>query len=248
MAAVRRNGSRLARFEEATGRPMVGLALAVVPIYVAQALTEDTSSWATRPLAIARIGIQIAMGVDVAIRTYLAPRRLAFLATHKLDVVAIAAPPFRAARELVAMRSILRRPGVTRFAVFSVTVITGCALVVYATEHDRDGASIQSVGDAFWWATVTTTTVGYGDEVPITDQGRMMAVVLMALGVALLAILTAHIAAYFVDDGRDAKGSELLDRLKRLEVSLAAIEAHLHHLTMADHGPTDAQAQAEDQP
>ena len=99
-------------------------------------------------------------------------------------------------------------------------------------------SSIQTLGDAFWWATVTTTTVGYGDEVPVTDQGRMMAVILMALGVALLAVLTAHIAAYFVDDGRDTDDSELLDRLNRIEDSLAAIEAQLRYPGVASPAPT----------
>lgn len=248
MAAESRDGSQLSRFEATTGTAMVGLALAVVPIYVTQALADDASVWVTRSLATARLGIQITLGVEVAVRTYLAPERWRFLAAHKLDVLAIAAPPVRAAKEIVALRSILRRPGVARFAIFAVTVIVGCALVVFAAEHKRDDASIQSLGDAFWWATVTTTTVGYGDEVPVTDQGRMMAVILMGLGVALLAVLTAHIAAYFVDDGHDIDGSDLIHRLERLEVSLAAIEVHLHSLATADRGPTGTRSQPEDHP
>lgn len=236
MTAMHRDGSQLARFEQITDRTMVALSLAIIPIYVTQALTSDADGWVTRPLGLARLGIQIAMGLDLAARTYLAPKRGAYLATHKLDLLAVAAPPVRAARELVAARSILRRPGVARFGIFSSAVIIGCALVVYAAERDQDGSSIQSLGDAFWWATVTTTTVGYGDTVPITDEGRIIAVILMLLGVALLAVLTAHIAAHFVDDERDNRDFDPTNRLRQIETTLAAIELQLRQLTPINHG------------
>lgn len=224
---------------------MTGLALAVVPIYVTQAVATDASAWVTKPLALARLCIQIAMGLDVAIRTWLAPNRRRFLATHKLDILAIAAPPVRAATEVVALRAILRRPGVGRFTIVSGALIVGCALVVYAAEHDQDGASIQSIGDAFWWAAVTTTTVGYGDEVPVTAQGRFMALILMGLGVALVAVLTAHIAAYFVGDGRHTDPFDIDDRLSRIEATLTAVEQHLGELVPADPAATTGTTQPE---
>ncbi|MCP3933739.1 MAG: hypothetical protein GY708_00040, partial [Actinomycetia bacterium] len=158
MVPAGRDEGRLAGFESATGRAMTALSLLVVPVYVAQTLADDAGIWVTRSLSIARLCIQLAMGVDISVRTYLAPRRTEFLANHKLDLLAAFVPPVRAVRELVTLRSILARPGVARFTTFSTSVIIGCALLVYATEHDRDGASIQSLGDAFWWATVTTTT------------------------------------------------------------------------------------------
>ncbi len=246
MREAPREQARLARFESATSRAMVALSLVVIPVYVAQALADDADAWVTRSLSISRLCIQVAMGIDVSIRTYLAPRRAAYLATHKLDLLAAIVPPVRAAREVATLRSILRRPGVARFTAFGLIVISGCALVVYASEHDRDGASIQSVGDAFWWAAVTTTTVGYGDEIPVTGQGRAMAVLLMFLGVALLAVLTAHIAAYFVDDGRESGSTELLNRLDRLDATLALVETQLRQLATADQAPTIGLPRSED--
>jgi voltage-gated potassium channel len=228
MGDDRGDGSRLAAFEAATRRPMVVVSLAVIPLYVAQALAEGASPAVTRSLDLTRVAIQVAMAVDVGIRTWLAPRRWAFLAHHKLDVLAIAVPPIRALRELVGLRSVLLRPGLARFLSFAGGAFVGCALVVYAVEHDRPDATIQTVGDAFWWAMVTTTTVGYGDEVPVTDQGRLMAVLLMVLGIALLSVLTALIAAYFVgQDEKVARSSELMDRLERIEATLRVVEQHL---------------------
>lgn len=226
-----RDPATLDRFEAATGRTMTTLALAIVPIYVAQALADDASAWVTRPLMITRTGIQAAMAVDVIIRTHLSPHRLSFLADHKLEVAAILLPPLRTAKEVVGLRSIVSRPGVARFTSVTVAVIIACALVVYGAEHDHPGASIDSLGDALWWAVVTTTTVGYGDEVPVTDEGRLVAVVLMCMGLALLAVLTAHIAAHFVDDDRHEP--DALDRVRHLEARLASIESHLEQIALS---------------
>ncbi|MCP3990099.1 MAG: potassium channel family protein [Actinomycetia bacterium] len=222
------NGSRLAAFEAATHRSMVVASLAVIPVYVSQAVVGDASPWLTEPLRGARLLIHLIMAVDISIRTYLAPRRLRFLLHHPVDLLAVTVPPVRALREVVALRTILLRPGLVRFTAFVTATITGCALVVYATEHDHQGADIQSLGDAFWWAAVTATTVGYGDQVPVTSEGRAAALVLMLLGIALFSVLTAHIAAYFVSgESSNDDAQQLADRLARIEATLVSIQQQL---------------------
>ncbi|MFM8302883.1 MAG: potassium channel family protein, partial [Actinomycetota bacterium] len=52
-------------------------------------------------------------------------------------------------------------------------------------------------GDSVWWGIVTITTVGYGDVVPQTTLGRVVATVLMFTGVALLGTVAASLAAMF---------------------------------------------------
>jgi voltage-gated potassium channel Kch len=43
-------------------------------------------------------------------------------------------------------------------------------------EHDAPGATMTTFRAAIWWAVVTTTTVGYGDYIPVTDAGLIGAV------------------------------------------------------------------------
>lgn len=76
-----------------------------------------------------------------------------------------------------------------------------------------------------WWAATTVTTVGYGDTVPVTPAGRGIAVALMIAGIAFFSVLTANIAAFFVEripdeDPGTAKLDEILQRLDAIEAEL----------------------------
>ncbi len=73
------------------------------------------------------------------------------------------------------------------------SVIFGSVLV-YLFEK---GITFKTFGDAVWWACVTVTTVGYGDYVPKTTMGRLVAVILMVVGIGLISMLTGTIATYF---------------------------------------------------
>ena len=55
-----------------------------------------------------------------------------------------------------------------------------------------------SFGDAIWWSFVTFTTVGYGDVLLNTNIGRIVAIVLMILGIGFIGVTTSTIAAYIV--------------------------------------------------
>ena len=56
-----------------------------------------------------------------------------------------------------------------------------------------------SLLDAIWWSFVTITTVGYGDISPATDGGRVVAIIVMLIGIGVLSVLTATIAAVFIE-------------------------------------------------
>ena len=72
------------------------------------------------------------------------------------------------------------------------------------------------------------TTVGYGDTFPVTGTGRLVAVALMVVGISLVGIMTATIAAWFIDQTRDAakaENADLAERLQKMEATLAEIHA-----------------------
>lgn len=91
--------------------------------------------------------------------------------------------------------------------------------------------SFDSFGDALWWAATTVTTIGYGDVVPGTSGGRVIAVFVMFASVATVSITTAIVTATFVAYhqrrlGRDAEHhEELREALERIERRLEALEA-----------------------
>ena len=60
---------------------------------------------------------------------------------------------------------------------------------VYLAEYKHQGANITNLGDAFWWAIETVTTVGYGDYTPITLVGRVIAVLVMFTGIGMVLTL-----------------------------------------------------------
>ena len=93
-----------------------------------------------------------------------------------------------------------------RFAVVSIVYTASSAvLLVYAgslailqAERAHPGARITTFGDAVWWSMSTVTTVGYGDESPVTGEGRVVAVLMMVGGIGLVGAVTATLASWVV--------------------------------------------------
>jgi voltage-gated potassium channel len=88
-------------------------------------------------------------------------------------------------------------------------------------------SNIKNAPDAIWWAITTLTTVGYGDKYPVTYEGKIIAVILMAAGIALVGTFTAYVASLFFEtnEARDFSADsdlwkeirEIKDALKRME-------------------------------
>ena len=78
----------------------------------------------------------------------------------------------------------------------SSMAVTIGALALYFEESNVEGTKITSLGDAFWWAIVTVTTVGYGDVYPVTAEGRIIGSLLMISGIAIFG------GTYFYSGGR----------------------------------------------
>lgn len=86
--------------------------------------------------------------------------------------------------------------------VFGVVFIFGAT--AYMLEHPHNPA-FADVSDGLWWAFVTLTTVGYGDVVPVTSGGRIVAVFTMLFGIAIYSLMIANLTYFVEESGRRKK-------------------------------------------
>ena len=225
--------SAFERWSRITDPPLIILAVAMIPLLIipiTMKLTPEAARW----FPVADWAIWAAFAIDYSVRLYLAPNRRRFLKTHIPDLVVVVIPvlrPLRVFRVLRLARSvaalgrgfrdvggILRSRGLIYILPLMLLVMFIAAWAVWEIERSSDSATIKTLPDALWWAVTTMTTVG-ADRVPVTGGGRALAVVLMITGIALLGVLTATIAAYFVEHGEHKEGIEakLSDITKRLD-------------------------------
>lgn len=118
----------------------------------------------------------------------------------------------------------------------AILVTETASELILRAEDSAAEANIHTASDAIWWSLVTVATVGYGDKYPVTDQGRMVGVALMIVGVGLFGVFTSYLAQWFVAprNGRrfskfgiadDRENDDLrygLDEIKQLLDSQAA--------------------------
>jgi voltage-gated potassium channel Kch len=76
-------------------------------------------------------------------------------------------------------------------------VIVAGTFIMYEIERGAANSKMTTFLDALWWCVATVTTVGYGDVVPVTSIGRMVALVYMFFGIALISILMSVITNTF---------------------------------------------------
>ena len=105
-----------------------------------------------------------------------------------------------------AMKRLIGRLGEPALVV-AVAVFVAAALV----QRAEGPPEFATYGDSLWWAVVTVTTVGYGDIVPQTTEGRVVATVLMFTGIALLGTVAASLASFFSESRREETGKAAED-------------------------------------
>jgi hypothetical protein len=110
-------------------------------------------------------------------------------------------------------------------------VVLGGGTALWVVEGKRPDSTVRSWGDALWWSLTTLTTVGYGDQIPVTTTGRLIAAGVMVAGVAVIGAVAAIVAlAVALRVARQEElafeaAAEILEQ--RLDVRLARIEAQL---------------------
>ncbi|MCJ7764983.1 MAG: ion transporter, partial [Thiovulaceae bacterium] len=74
---------------------------------------------------------------------------------------------------------------------FASVVVFVASVLIYVMEANNPASAINTIFDAFYWSIVTISTVGYGDVTPVTQEGRMVAVIVIISGIAVIAFATS---------------------------------------------------------
>lgn len=239
-ARTRRRLARLEVYENRTAWFMVSLAVVYLAVYAIQVLLAPVPEPWRSALSVVGWAIWGTFAADLLIRTVLSPSPIGYLVRHPIDVLAVVLPMFRFLRVLrlvTAGQWLVRRGSrlaVGRTATAVTLAVTFLAVVgalaVLDAERGAEGATITEFGDAMWWAFVTMSTVGYGDETPVTVTGRVVAVAMMVTGIGLLGLVSATLASGFLArleaDG-DAEQDALEQRLESLEEEIRGLRADL---------------------
>jgi voltage-gated potassium channel len=125
----------------------------------------------------------------------------------------------------LVMTYLLRQKRQTAFVsaiaiAFSLIIFASVAILAF---EPGMGGHIDTAADALWWAISTVSTVGYGDVVPVTFEGRLIAVLLMTGGVGVFATMSGIIASSLAVSSDDTTQTEL----KRLSAAVTELSAQV---------------------
>ncbi|MGW6838409.1 potassium channel family protein [Streptomyces sp. NPDC054949] len=162
--------------------------------------------------------------VDYVVRMVLSRERPhRFVRLHWLDTLVVILPllrPLRMVKVHDAVQARQNRPRrglyervITYAGLSAVLLGFSGALCVYHEERLIPGSTIRTFGDSLWWVSQTLTTVGYGDITPVSPVGRLIAVVMMVFGVALLGAVTGSFSSWLIqvfrrEDEKEPPGNE----------------------------------------
>jgi voltage-gated potassium channel len=194
------------------------LALAFLIAFSYPAFVDPVPSSTQTLLNIVQWISWIAFAADLIYGLSKAKDKAKYLKKHPLEVVAVLFPflrPLRLMRVISFGGLAIQKVAIGRQFAITIKVFIASIFIAYIsavqitiTERAVEGSNIHNFGDGLWWAISTVTTVGYGDRYPTTTEGRFLAVVLMIMGISLVGVITASVAAWFVRMGQEDSRNE----------------------------------------
>ena len=244
--------TRLSQYEDRTAAPLTVLAVAFLFAYATPIIWQA----APDPLILTLRGINIVLwllfAADLITRCWLSGRPLHYALRHPIDVLLVVLPmlrPLRVLRVFTALQMLIRHGG--RVSVgqtlggavgATLMLMVVAAVAILDAERGRPGSTIQNYGDSLWWSAVTATTIGYGDVYPVTPSGRIVAFGLMLVGISMIGVVTASIAAWFVGRNDEAAESEVVAEIRALREQVSRLlDGRLPDGATGDEGPAGVQ-------
>jgi voltage-gated potassium channel len=191
------------------------LALTFLFAFSYPAFTDSISESTENILGVIQWVCWVAFAIDLLFGLVTSENKVLYLKRHPLEIASVLLPflrPLRLMRVIsfggLALQKIAvgRQFAITvKVAITTVFVAYIAAVQITITERAVEGSNIKNFADGLWWAITTVTTVGYGDRYPTTTEGRLLAVMLMFMGISLVGVITASVAAWFVKMSQDAE-------------------------------------------
>lgn len=252
------------RIEQVTKYPLVllGVAWLVVAVTVVTANVNGTVSVS---LVATLFTLWVILLVEYLVRLVLTPDTRGYLKRRWVEPATVVLPPLQGWHLIgIERMTLLIREAQLRVAfilshhsLFRVLIAAAGSLflgawLVLLFEENIPGGNIHSYPNALWWAIVTVTTVGYGDRFPASEGGRIVASVLMLVGIGLIGVLTATVASVFMKEHTDANKevykqghADISQQLAVISERLADVERRLG-ASPAELAAVDASSGAED--
>lgn len=189
------------------------LALVYLAAFSYPAFVAEISITTQDRLEIVQWSTWALFALDLLIGIWASSNKKSYLKSHPLEILSVALPflrPLRLLRVITFGALVIQKVAVGKHLaitfkvfLFSILIAYIAAVQITITERDVRTSNIKSFGDGLWWAVTTVTTVGYGDKFPTTSMGRVLAVGLMLVGISLMGVITASVAAWFVKMSQD---------------------------------------------
>lgn len=226
----------LAAYEKRTNGLLSGLALVFLVTFSIQSIWPDTKAEWYGWMTVFSNLLWLLFAIDLFFRFFVSPQKRHFFKRNWLDTLTVVVPQLRALRGLRAFTAngiLSKGKGIFSGGAIA-TAVLGSAIIIWVgslsvldAERGASNATIKTLPDSIWWSFETISTVGYGDFIPVTWTGRSLAVLVMIVGIGLLGVISASLAATLVKQNKPDPAVEVMAELADLKKMVSDLQKQL---------------------